>query len=191
MKFYKFFLFLIVIYFVNVSATPCTTGLKRALQEEGLSKIQIKLICEKATLYDKSLIKHKHPNEIKLANDLVKSLNWRRDPSDVYRNEYVEFVDCKKQNGLSPSQNEYILEFTGHVKAIQPFYSVPGTWPLHTQLNRFYKSSAIQIKTGQILEIKVKAKYVLTEKGWRIENIDAPMITANNKLEIFRVNEQY
>jgi len=130
------------------------------------------------------------PNESQLATDLTDALNWRQAGRSNYLNEFVALVDCEKQNGMSPSQNEYVMEFTGHVSAVKPFYSVRGTWPLHPTLKRFYKNRAVRIEAGQLLKIKGKAHYVLTEKGWRVTSIDAPMVTPNNKLKIFSVSGQ-
>ena len=149
--------------------------------------ISVLLICSLLVLV--SCTKSK-PDEAQLAADLTNALNLCKDLKDTSLKDFLALADLKKQNGMSQSQNDYTLMFTGHLKVIKPFYSIQGTKPLlHTTIWPWHPRQAVRLEVGDLIEFKGKASYVLTEKGWKISGIDAPVITPNNRLEVFGISK--
>jgi hypothetical protein len=146
-----------------IMAELCTPGLLRAMKEEGLSNKQIKLVCDKAKLYDGiSDTKSDSPSDSLLKSDvenIFKSEKAEDEP--IYK-----FVSMSKTNGVDKGNGKYRLEYKGRVESLRDLYvwldDKIHTWKTTIGTNRV-------VKKGGEREYLGVSIYELTEKGWRLD----------------------
>jgi len=130
----------------------------------------------------------KKPGIEELRPLLEAALNYMERNDVKSLNELLGVSECRKTNGMSPTDREYVLEFEGTLEVKESFYKVQSIYGHYlTPPRNPCDKPVVKIQAGQLIPFKGSAIYELTENRWRCKELKSDIVCQGMIIGAFKL----